>query len=66
MTGCSTGRPTRVMDTGSANCGLGSCSDGSGSGYEGLGCYDWVSSEEGETSETGRSAELTFVQRDWS
>ena len=29
-------------------------------------CYDWVSSEEGETSETGRSAELAFVQRDWS
>ena len=25
-------------------------------------CYDWVSSEEGETSETGRSAELAFVQ----
>ena len=30
------------------------------------GCYDWVSSEEGKTSETGRSAELAFVQRDWS
>ena len=29
-------------------------------------CYDWVSSEEGKTSETGRSAELAFVQRDWS
>ena len=29
-------------------------------------CYDWMSSEEGETSETGRSAELAFVQRDWS
>ena len=30
------------------------------------GCYDWMSSEEGKTSETGRSAELAFVQRDWS
>ena len=29
-------------------------------------CYDWVSSEKGKTSETGRSAELAFVQRDWS
>ena len=29
-------------------------------------CYNWVSSEEGKTSETGRSAELAFVQRDWS
>ena len=29
-------------------------------------CYDWVLSEEGKTSETGRSAELAFVQRDWS
>ena len=29
-------------------------------------CYDWMSSEEGKTSETGRSAELAFVQRDWS
>ena len=29
-------------------------------------CYDWVSSEKGKPSETGRSAELTFVQRDWS
>ena len=29
-------------------------------------CYDWMSSEEGKTSKTGRSAELAFVQRDWS
>ena len=29
-------------------------------------CYDWVSSEEGKMSETGRSTELAFVQRDWS
>ena len=28
----------------------------------GRNCYDWVSSEEGKTSETGRSAELAFVQ----
>ena len=34
--------------------------------YDGKECYDWVSSEEGKTSETGRSAELAFVQRDWS